>query len=185
MNLVKEVRKSIFPLLLHLMRNEQRMRLPSSWLHLIWKQECVWGGGGVFCVPLKGSGVSGGVVWRSSVWFVDNWDLEVKHRESRWCVGCRCLRCVFVECVSKHYVTPCVSASVSLSKPGSGPRSVVPEGTSALCGEAPGCGLTSCPSAMVTTDVSEAGLRSADGETIQRQISGCRRDRCLTSSLVR
>lgn len=115
----------------------------------------------------KGIGVSGGVVWRSSVWFVDNWDLELKHRESRWCVGCCCLHCVFVECVNKHYAA-CVraSASVSLSQLHSGPESVVPEGTSALCGEGLGQGLTSCPSAIIVTDVSEIGFRSVVGPTI-------------------
>lgn len=48
-------------------------------------------------VPLKADGVSKGVVWRSSVCSVDNWDLELKHRGGRWCVGfcfhgCLCVR---------------------------------------------------------------------------------------------
>lgn len=47
------------------------------------------------------SGLSKGIVWRSSVCFVDNWDLELKHRGGRWCVGF-CL--VVYVCVSVHEV---------------------------------------------------------------------------------
>lgn len=47
------------------------------------------------------SGLSKGIVWRSSVCFVDNWDLELKHRGGRWCVGFCLVVCV---CVSVHEV---------------------------------------------------------------------------------
>lgn len=57
---------------------------------------------------LKGNGVSKGVVWRSSVCFVDNWDLELKHRRDRWCVGFCFLGCVCLSSLWTRHTQCCV-----------------------------------------------------------------------------
>lgn len=58
-------------------------------------------------ILLKGNSVSMGVVWRSSVCFVDNWDLELKHRRGRWCVGFCFLGCL---CLSSVWTSITLSA---------------------------------------------------------------------------
>lgn len=71
-------------------------------------------------VILKANAVSKGEVWRSSVCFVDNWDLELKHRGGRWCVGfcflgsvyVRVCVCVLTVCASIRLSALCVSVLV-------------------------------------------------------------------------
>lgn len=75
-------------------KNEQLTWPTSTWFHQIWfgcACVCV-----CYSVLLERNGVSKGVVWRSSVCFVDNWDLELKHRSGRWCVGFCFRGCVCV-----------------------------------------------------------------------------------------
>lgn len=162
-NLVKEVRKSIILLPTHLMKNKQATYL--AWPPCV----CVLGGAGY-----QRNGVSKSAVWRSSVCFVDNWDLELENMGSRWCVGFSIFVCdsVFV-CVSVWVLSMwtgmglralyvCVGV-VSLVKVSFWLESMVSVGTASLCGQSLGWslisnGLTSGPSAIMMTDVSKDWL---------------------------
>lgn len=73
MNVVSELSKSIYFLLPHLMKSEQRTWPPHPGPI---RSDCR----GLCACHSKGVLHPGGVVGRSSVCFVDNWDLELKHR---------------------------------------------------------------------------------------------------------